>query len=84
MLLLYLVVVGTVIGIVGAGGHARAAMVYVPAALFGALAGAFATLGDAPFLLRHPLVNPFTLGLVGSAGVVAVVWVWQKRGTPKR
>jgi hypothetical protein len=82
MLVIYLVVVGMIIGTIASGGRARTAVVYVPAALLGALLGAFAAFGDARFLLRHPLVNPFTLGLVGSVGVVAVLWAWQQRRTP--
>ncbi len=84
MLVLYLAVVALIIGIIASGGNARTALVYVPAALLGALIGAFAAFGDVPFLLRHPFLNPFTLALVGSIGGVAVVWIWQQRGSPKR
>jgi hypothetical protein len=84
MLILYLAVVALIVGMIASRSCGRSALVYVPTALLGALIGAFAAFGDVPFLLRHSLVNPFTLAPVGSVGVVTIVWAWHKRGTPKR
>lgn len=84
MLALYLLVVAMIVGVIASQGNARSALLYVPVALFGALLGAFAAFGDVPFLIRYPLVNPFTLAFASSVGVVAAVKVCKRRGMEKR
>ena len=59
MLALYVLVVGAVVGAIASRGNPRLALLYVPVAFLGALLGAFAAFGDAPFLLRYRFINPF-------------------------
>lgn len=51
------------VGLIASERNLRSALAYVPAALFGALVGAFAAFGDASFLLRHPFVRIARPGL---------------------
>jgi hypothetical protein len=81
VLAVYLFVIAAVVGAIASRGDLRSALLYVPVALVGALLGAFAAFGDAPFLLRYPIFNPFTLGLAGSVELVCCVWFWRHRGT---
>lgn len=74
MLAIYLLVIAGTVGTIASRGNWRLALLYVPVALIGALLGAFAAFGDAPFLLRSPIFNPFTLALIGSVALVCGVW----------
>lgn len=84
MLALYLLVVGAVVGAIASRGNPRLALLYVPFATLGAFLGAFAAFGDAPFLLHYRFINPFTLALLGSAGLTWAVWLWRRRETKDR
>jgi len=75
----YLLVIATAVGMLASRGNLRLAMLYVPVSLAGALLGAFFAFGDAPFLLRYPIVNPFTLALLGSVVLVGGVWLWRSQ-----
>ena len=81
MLAINIVLIAVVVGIIASRGSPRLAILYVPVALIGALLGAFVAFGDAPFLLRYPIFNPFTLALLGSVVVVSGVWLWRRRRT---
>ena len=84
MLAIYLLVIATAVGAIASRGNGRLALLYVPVALVGALIGAFVAFGDAPFLLRYPVFNPFTLALLGSVALVCGVWFWRSRRTTNR
>ena len=84
MLALYLLVVGVVVGAIASRGNLRLTLLYVPFATLGALLGAFAAFGDAPFLLHYRFIDPFTLALLGSAGLTWLVWLWRRRATKDR
>lgn len=79
MLAIYLLVVAAAVGAIASRGNGRLALLYVPVALIGALLGAFVALGDSPFLLRYPVLNPFTLALLGSVALVCGAWLWRSR-----
>ena len=81
MLAINIVLIAVVVGIIASRGSPRLAILYVPVAVIGALLGAFVAFGDAPFLLRYPIFNPFTLALLGSVVVVSGVWLWRRRRT---
>jgi hypothetical protein len=81
VLAIYLLLIAVAVGMIASRGSPRLAMLYVPAALVGALFGAFVAFGDAPFLLRYPIFNPFTLALLCSVVVVSGVWLWRRQRT---
>lgn len=84
MLAIYLLVIAVVVGAIASRQDWRTALVYVPVAFVGALLGAFVAFGDAPFLLRYRILNPFTLALLGSIALVSCAWIWRHRGTTSR
>ena len=84
MLAIYLLVIAAVVGTIVSRGNRRLALLYVPVALVGALLGAFVAFGDAPFLLRYHIFNPFTLALLGSVALVCGVWLWRRHRTTNR
>ena len=84
MLAIYLLVISAAVGTIASRGNWRLALLYVPVAFFGALLGAFAAFGDAPFLLRYRIFNPFTLALLGSVALVCGAWLWRRSRTTNR
>ena len=79
MLILYLLLIAFVVGGITAGRNLRRACMYIPLALLGAIAGAFLAFGDAPFLIRFPFLNQFTLSLTCAAILVVAVHAWKGR-----
>ena len=43
--------------------------------IVGAFVGALLSFGDAPFLMRHPYLNPWTLSVLGAVLLVTVLGV---------
>lgn len=84
MLAVYLFVIAVAVGSIASRGQQRLALLYVPVALVGALLGAFVGFGDAPFLLRYPIFNSYTLALVGSVALVSSVRLWRRNETTSR
>ena len=84
MLAIYLLVIAVVVGAIASRQNWRLALLYVPVAFVGALLGAFVAFGDAPFLLRYRIFNPFTLASLGSIVLVSCVWIWRHCGTTNR
>ncbi len=84
MLATYLFLIAVAVGVIASKGNWRLALLYVPVALVGAFLGALVAFGDAPFLLRYPVVNPFTLAVLGSAALVCGVWLWRRRTMTNR
>ena len=84
MLAIYLFVIALAVGMIASRGNGRLALLYVPVALVGAFLGAFAAFGDAPFLLRYRIFNPFTLALLGAVVLVWGASVWQRHRTTNR
>jgi len=81
VLAIYLLVIAVTVGTIASRGNWRLALLYVSVALVGALLGAFVAFGDAPFLLRYPIFNPFTLALLGSVTLVCGVWFLRRPRT---
>lgn len=79
MLAIYLLVIAAAVGTIASRGNRRLALLYVPLAFVGALLGAFVAFGDAPFLLRYRIFNPFTLALVGAVALVCGASLWGRR-----
>lgn len=84
MLAIYLFVIAVVVGGIASGQNWRLVLLYVPVAFVGALLGAFISFGDAPLLLRYPILNQFTLSLLGSIALVLCSWIWRHRRTTNR
>jgi len=84
VLAIYLFVIALAVGMIASRGNGRLALLYVPVALVGAFLGAFAAFGDAPFLLRYRIFNPFTLALLGAVVLVWGASVWQRHRTTNR
>ncbi|MDX1440224.1 MAG: hypothetical protein R3284_10005 [Rubricoccaceae bacterium] len=84
MLAVYLLLIAAAVGWIASRGNLRLALLYVPVALVGALLGAFVAFDDAPFLLRYPVFNSFTLALLGSVALVCGVQLWQRNRTTSR
>jgi len=82
MLILYIIVIGVMVGGLASHRNSRSALLYVPLAILGALMGAFATFGDASFLLRNQFFNPFTMPPLASAIIVGIAYVWKNRKKP--
>jgi uncharacterized membrane protein YeaQ/YmgE (transglycosylase-associated protein family) len=81
VLAIYLLSVAAVVGLVASSGDLRSALLYVPLALVGAFLGALAAFGDAPFLLRYPIFNSFTLAFLGSVVLVCAARFFAGRKT---
>ena len=79
MLAIYLLVIAAAVGTIAAKGNRRLALFYVPIAFVGALLGSFVAFGDAPFLLRYHIFNPFTLALLGAVALVFSASLWGRR-----
>ncbi len=78
MLLFYIILVGSIIGLTPSRRNNRKRFVYVPIGVVGAFIGAFLSFGDAPFLMSHPYLNPWTLASVVSTLLVTIAWVLEK------
>ncbi len=74
-ILLHVLVAGAAIGIVAARRLSWKVAVYVPVGIVGALVGALLSFGDAPFLMRYPYLNPWTLSVLGAVLLVTVLGV---------
>ena len=79
MLLLYLLVVGSIVGAITASKPGVRMVAYITIGVLGALIGAFLTFGDTPFLLRYPLLNPATASVIVSILLVTVVRALERR-----
>ena len=78
-ILLHVLVAGGAIGFVAARHVTWKVLVYVPVGIGGALVGAFLTFGDAPFLMRHPSLNPWTSSVTGAVLLVTLLAVVDER-----
>ena len=78
-ILFHVLVAGTAIGIVAARRLSWKVLVYVPVGIVVAFAVALLTFGDAPFLMRHPSLNPCTLSVLAAVLLVTALWVVHKR-----
>jgi hypothetical protein len=72
-ILLHVLVAGGAIGFVAARHASWKLLVYVPIGIAGALVGALLSFGDAPFLVRHPFLNPWTLSVTAAVLFVTVL-----------
>ncbi len=79
MLLFYLLVVGSTVGAIAAGKPGVRMAAYVTIGVIGAFMGAFLTFGDAPFLMRYPLLNPLTVSLIMSVLLVTVARALERK-----
>jgi hypothetical protein len=79
MLGFYIIVLAILVGCLASKGNVRSALLYIPVAGLGAIAGAFIAFGDAPFLVDNGFLNPFLLSLLGSLIFVEALWVWKKK-----
>ncbi|MDP6580957.1 MAG: hypothetical protein QF681_09895 [Vicinamibacterales bacterium] len=70
-ILIHLLVVGAACGVVAARRVGWWLPVYIVVGLVGAFAAALLSFGDAPFLMRHSYLNPWTLSVVGAALLVS-------------
>ena len=78
-ILFHVVVAGTAIGLVAARRLSWKMMVYVPVGIVGAFVGALLTFGDAPFLMRHPSLNPWTASVLAAACLVTALAVADRK-----
>ena len=78
-IILHVLVAGTVIGLVAAQRLSWKLLVYVPVGIIGAFGGALLTFGDAPFLMRHPSLNPWTASVMAAACLVTAVAVADRK-----
>ena len=78
MILFYIILVGSIIGLTPSGQSNRKRFVYVPIGVVGAFIGAFLSFGDAPFLMNHPYLNPWTVAIIVSTLLVTIAWVLEK------
>ena len=74
-LVLHLLVAGAAIGFVASRPVSWKALIYVPVGIVAAFVGALLSFGDAPLLMRYPVLNPWTLSVLSAVIVVAVVRV---------
>ena len=65
-MLLHVLVAGGAIGFAAARHVSWKVLVYVPIGVAGAFVGAMLSFGDAPFLMRHPSLNLWTLSVVAA------------------
>ena len=72
-LALHLLVLGAAVGVVASRPVSWKALMYVPVGIGGAVVGALLSFGDAPLLMRYPVLSPWTLAVLSSVIVVAVV-----------
>lgn len=79
MLLFYLLVVGSTVGAIAAGKPGVRMAVYVTIGVIGAFMGAFLAFGDAPFLMRYPLLNELTVSLIMSVLLVTVARALERK-----
>lgn len=63
---LHVLVAGGAIGLVAARRLSWKLVFYIPVGVAGALVGAMLSFGDAPFLMRHPSLNPWTLSVMAA------------------
>ena len=78
MILFYIILVGSIIGLIPSRQSNGKRFVYVPISVVGALVGALLSFGDAPFLMNHPYLNPWTLAIIISTLLVTIAWVLEK------
>ena len=78
MILFYIILVGSIIGLTPSGQSKRKRFVYVPIGIVGAFVGAFLSFGDAPFLINHPYLNPWTVAIIVSTLLVTIAWALEK------
>ena len=78
-ILFHVLVAGTVIGLVAAQRLSWKVLVYVPVGIIGAFGGALLTFGDAPFLMRHPSLNPWTSSVMAATCLVTAVAVADRK-----
>ena len=74
-ILLHVLVAGGAIGFVAARHVSWKVLVYVPIGIAGAFVGALLSFGDAPFLMRHPSLNPWTLSVMAAVLLVTALAV---------
>lgn len=75
VLLLYLLAIGVIVGVLASPKPRASRLGYVATGIVGAFIGAFLTFGDVPFLLRHPILNPFTVSVIAAVLLVGLVRV---------
>ena len=78
MLIFYIILIGSIIGLTPSRQSKHKRFVYVPIGIAGALVGAFLSFGDAPFLMNHPYLNPWTVAIIVSTLLVTTAWVLEK------
>ena len=78
-ILFHVLVAGTAIGLVAAQRLSWKILVYVPGGIVGAFVGALLTFVDAPFLMRHPSLNPWTVSVLAAACLVTVLAVADRK-----
>ncbi len=78
-ILLHVLVAGGAIGFVAMRHINWKVMIYVPTGIAGAFVGSLLSFGDAPFLMRHPYLNPWTLSVTAAALLVTALTVVDKR-----
>ena len=78
-ILFHVLVAGTAIGLVAAQRLSWKLLVYVPVGIVGAFIGALLTFGDAPFLMRQPLINPWTASVLAAACLVTALAVVDRK-----
>jgi uncharacterized membrane protein YeaQ/YmgE (transglycosylase-associated protein family) len=84
MLFIYVLVVGSIVGIILARQFNWRMLIYVLIGVVGAFIGGFLGFGDAPFLLRHSYLNSWTLSIIVSVFLVTVTWILGKSTSPLR
>ena len=78
-ILFHVLVGGTTIGLVAACHLSWKVLVYVPIGIVGAFVGALLSFGDAPFLMRYPFLNPWTLSVLAAVLLVTALGVLDKK-----
>ena len=78
-ILFHVLVAGTTIGLVAARRLSWKVLVYIPVGIIGAFIGALLTFGDAPFLMRHPSLNPWTVSVLAAACLVTALAVADRK-----
>jgi hypothetical protein len=72
---LHILLAGGTIGFVATRHVNWKLLVYVPFGIGGAFVGALLGFGDAPFLMRHPFLNPWTLSVLAALLLVTALAV---------